>query len=288
MGGIVAMSSTINASTASGGGVITTADASGILQLQTGGTTALTIDASQNVGIGRIPTSFKLEIQSGLCCYTTSVQTIFRSHPSDGNGELGTLTAHPQTFITNSIERMRIDSSGNLLVGTTSADAIFQVKGAGSTSATRAIRAINSSSTELLAILNDGSFFTGGAVSSPYNATTATAANVYINSSGQLLRSTSSSRYKNFIQDATYGLKEVLKLRPVTYKGNNDGEKTFGGLIAEEVDAVGLKEFVQYNEQNQPDALHYANMVSLAFKAIQELKAIIDTQNARIEALENN
>lgn len=46
------MSSTINASTASGGGVITTADASGILQLQTAGTTALTIDGSQNVGIG--------------------------------------------------------------------------------------------------------------------------------------------------------------------------------------------------------------------------------------------
>jgi len=49
MGGIVAMSSTINASTASGGGVITTADASGILQLQTAGVTGLTIDASQNV-----------------------------------------------------------------------------------------------------------------------------------------------------------------------------------------------------------------------------------------------
>ena len=43
------MASTINASTASGGGVITTADASGILQLQTAGVTALTIDASQNV-----------------------------------------------------------------------------------------------------------------------------------------------------------------------------------------------------------------------------------------------
>ena len=41
------MSSTINASTASGGGVITTADASGILQLQTGGVTAITIDAGQ-------------------------------------------------------------------------------------------------------------------------------------------------------------------------------------------------------------------------------------------------
>ena len=53
MGGIVAMSSTINASTASGGGVVTTADASGILQLQTAGTTALTIDASQNVTLAK-------------------------------------------------------------------------------------------------------------------------------------------------------------------------------------------------------------------------------------------
>ena len=53
MGGIVAMSSTINASTASGGGVITTADASGILQLQTAGVTGLTIDASQNVTLAK-------------------------------------------------------------------------------------------------------------------------------------------------------------------------------------------------------------------------------------------
>lgn len=43
------MSSTINASTASGGGVITTADASGVLALQTAGVTALSIDAAQVV-----------------------------------------------------------------------------------------------------------------------------------------------------------------------------------------------------------------------------------------------
>ena len=51
------MSSTINASTASGGGVITTADASGILQLQTAGVTGLTIDASQNVTFANSLTS---------------------------------------------------------------------------------------------------------------------------------------------------------------------------------------------------------------------------------------
>ena len=50
------MSSTINASTASGGGVITSADASGILQLQTGGVTALSISAAQVVTLAATPT----------------------------------------------------------------------------------------------------------------------------------------------------------------------------------------------------------------------------------------
>ena len=40
------MTSTINASTSSG--IVQTADTSGVLALQTGGTTAITIDASQN------------------------------------------------------------------------------------------------------------------------------------------------------------------------------------------------------------------------------------------------
>ena len=44
------MTTTINASTSSG--LVNTADTSGILQLQTAGTAAVTIDASQNVGIG--------------------------------------------------------------------------------------------------------------------------------------------------------------------------------------------------------------------------------------------
>ena len=45
------MASLINASTTGLGGIITTGDNSGSLALQTGGTTALTIDSSQNVSI---------------------------------------------------------------------------------------------------------------------------------------------------------------------------------------------------------------------------------------------
>jgi hypothetical protein len=51
------MASTINASTSGAGGVITTADASGVLNIQTAGTTAIAADTSQNVAIGGITPS---------------------------------------------------------------------------------------------------------------------------------------------------------------------------------------------------------------------------------------
>jgi hypothetical protein len=119
-----------------------------------------------------------------------------------------------------------------------------------------------------------------------YSNTTASAANMYIDSAGKYYRSTSSLKYKTDVADAEHGLEKVLLLRPVTYKGKNDGEQIFGGLIAEEVHAAGLTEFVQYAEDGSPDALAYGNMVSLAFKAIQELSAKNDALEARLAALE--
>jgi hypothetical protein len=119
-----------------------------------------------------------------------------------------------------------------------------------------------------------------------YANTSGGTANVGIASSGQFYRSTSSLRYKNTINDATHGLTELLALRPVTYKGNNDGDTIFGGLIAEEVHDAGLREFVTYNDDNEPDALAYGNMVSLCIKAIQEQQATIQELEARIAALE--
>ena len=119
-----------------------------------------------------------------------------------------------------------------------------------------------------------------------YATTTGTGANMTILSSGTISRSTSSLRYKNTVNDATHGLTELLTLRPVTYKGNNDGDKVFGGLIAEEVHDAGLTEFVTYNDDNEPDALAYGNMVSLCIKAVQELSAENKALADRLAALE--
>ena len=119
-----------------------------------------------------------------------------------------------------------------------------------------------------------------------YSNTTSGGANVRVQSDGLMQRDTSSRRYKNSIADATHGLADLNKLRPVTYKGNNDGDTVFGGLIAEEVHDAGLTEFVDYDSDNKPDALKYGNMVSLCIKAIQELSAKVETLKTKVAALE--
>ena len=120
-----------------------------------------------------------------------------------------------------------------------------------------------------------------------YNNGTSFASNMYVHTNGVLYRSTSSRRYKNTIEDAKHGLSDLLKLRSVTYKGNDDaaGDTVFGGLIAEEVHDAGLTEFVQYNDDNEPDALAYGNMVSLCVKAIQEQQTQIEALKSEVAAL---
>ena len=150
------MTTTINASTSSG--LVNTADTSGVLQLQTANTAALTIDASQNTAFaGKITSAGALTLASNGTTTAVTVDTsqnvgIGTSSPTDsagfsraldivGTGGAGTYyrtsTSSPSTkyffvgqsptaaylyntdntpifFYTNSTERMRIDSSGRV------------------------------------------------------------------------------------------------------------------------------------------------------------------------------
>ena len=182
-------------------------------------------------------------------------------------------------------ERMRITSGGDVLIGSATDQGTWKlqvtgnafIRGSDTGSTNTALYIDNSSGAELCQIRNDGFFRTGLAASSPYNFTTARAVNCVIDDDGALRRSTSSLKYKTDVRNYNKGLEIVNQLRPVYYRGINDGDTEFAGLIAEDIDKLGLSEFVLYAKDGTPDALGYANMVVLAFKAIQELKAQNDT-----------
>jgi hypothetical protein len=98
---------------------------------------------------------------------------------------------------------------------------------------------------------------------------------------GDLKASSSSLRYKHDIENYGKGLAEVMELRPVSFKFNGE-DRTNIGFIAEEVDELGLTEVMLYNEEDQPEGVMYANMISLLTKAIQELKAEVDELKSQL------
>ena len=100
---------------------------------------------------------------------------------------------------------------------------------------------------------------------------------------GQLATSTgicgaSSIKYKENIADISYGLNEVLKLKPVSFDYKNGYIKNAGrqiGFIAEEVAPV-IPEVVSRDSSGEIQCLDYPKFTAVLAKAIQELNKKFD------------
>jgi hypothetical protein len=126
--------------------------------------------------------------------------------------------------------------------------------------------------------------------------TTSSSANLFINSaSGTIARFTSAQRYKTDIVDLALDLAAVRALRPVRYRDrgevDRDGDeaRTHVGFIAEEVDELGLGEFVHYRDTEDgpvPDGIQYDRIVVAQHMLIADLEARVAALAARLDALE--
>jgi Chaperone of endosialidase len=104
-----------------------------------------------------------------------------------------------------------------------------------------------------------------------YVATFASSSATTVCQNSNVLSSCSSSiRYKENVKDGTFGLKDVMLMRPVTFKWKGRDEKDVG-LIAEEVEKSNPL-FVTY-ERGQIEGVKYPQLTAVLVNAVKELKA---------------
>jgi hypothetical protein len=276
----------------------------------TAGTEDMRIDSSGNVGIGTSsPSSFYSEARNlvvgtgtggqGMTIYagTASQSRIMFADGTTGSDPYTGFVQYDHssnalTFGTNGgTERMRIDSSGNLLFGTTQVSAtntqgMYLKSGATDTYAAIGHASGVGSGNGYMIFL-----YAGGAIGTiTQNGTTAVAYNT-----------TSDYRLKENISPMTGALNKVAQLKPVTYKwkaDRSDGQ----GFIAHELQEVipdcvtGVKDAVEtYTDQDGNEAVRPVHqgvdtsfLVATLTAAIQEQQALITALTARITALEAN
>jgi len=308
------MASSINASTAGSGGVITTADNSGVLNIQTAGTTAVTVDASQNVGIGTTSPAAnrKLTVETS----GDTVQRISSTGASNGlvieflnngtgrgaigNGSgiisggsattFGLQSVNEMVFASGGYsERMRIDSSGRVLVNATSIigsdTAPFQVTGGTVT----AITVKGGSNNYFEAFYNTSSTLIGSITGS--------------NGSTTAYNTTSDYRLKENVAPMTGALAKVQALKPVTYTWKATGEESQGFIAHElaeivpdcvtgEKDAVEIVDDVDdegkvigTKEIIKPQGIDTSFLVATLTAAIQEQQTMIESLKADVATL---
>lgn len=106
---------------------------------------------------------------------------------------------------------------------------------------------------------------------------------------GGILAHSSDRRLKQGITNLSYGLREVMALRPVAYYWKSDpnaAHKTLG-FIAQEVQPL-ITDLVSVNSDREDTmSLDYNGIIAVLTKAIQEQQQIIEDQKAEIKSLKS-
>jgi hypothetical protein len=225
----------------------------------------------------------------------SQIQGVVDTYTSDTNIS-GYLTFSTNVGSTAVTERMRIDSNGNLLVGTTSAGSgatagLFRVSktsgnGIYSEAATTAAgyRYISN------ALSDGGTYY-------HFNFTEGGTQRGSITSNGSvtLYSTTSDQRLKENIVDAGSGLEKLSNIKIRAFDWIENKIHTDFGVIAQELKTVAPEVVSKGCTEEDMMSVDTSALVPAMIKAIQELKAINDTQaetinalTARVTALEGN
>jgi hypothetical protein len=271
------------------------------------------IDTSGNVGIGTTTPTATLDVTSATVGYMNLTGGAgagqgslirFRKSTTD-IGYLGTSSAilgdsssnflmnadgaRNLVFWVNGSERMRLDTSGNLLVGTTTSGittAGIYLKPEGNVANIPLISSTGASSSDTQ-------------ITYTVYSTTAAAYRFYVGYGGTIFATSivitaiSDQRLKENIRDIDTGLDAIMALKPRRFdwkEGKGQDKKDVAGFIAQEFEDV-FPECVSTSKAGA-DGIEYKNinhetLIPTLVKAIQEQQALIESLTTRLTALEN-
>ena len=255
-------------------------------------TERMRIDSSGNVGIGATSPSYRFVIDNVAEDDDLNIQLktdnsrqaniFFGDQDANFPGYIGyNHASNFMLFSSNGSERMRIDSSGNLLVGTTSTTINSSNFGIGlfADGRPKFSKNVSGSSHVMNVYGNAGEFrvYGDGDVQNTNN------------SYGQI----SDERLKENIVDATDKLNEINQVRIRNFNFIGDDQKQIG-VIAQELETI-FPSMVKTTSDTDSDgndlgtetkSVKYSVFVPILIKALQEADDKIDALEARIEALE--
>jgi hypothetical protein len=222
---------------------------------------------------------------------TAYASQIYQGASGGGNLEIYNVAAgYGLIFGTNTTERMRIDSSGNLCVGTTNADPIgtrvngtvinaggngIDIRQVGNTSDW----GINATSGNVI------NFYSDNGSAAVYSGS------ISVNGIVTTYGSVSDYRLKENVVPMTEALAKVQLLKPVTFDFKDGGQKS-QGFIAHELQeicpdaVVGKKDAI--DEEGNPvyQGIDTSFLVATLTAAIQEQQTLINNLTTRLNALE--
>lgn len=280
--------------------------------VSTGGSERMRVDSSGNVGIGTSSPASRLNIATGAS--TSCTMRFTANNTGTGAGDRGRLDFYSADNSGNAYqlgymdydradgtgtasyiawasrvsgtvaERMRIDSSGNLLVGQTSqsgSEAFGITRAANTATYIHMIKTSQVECTWGLKSSTDTNMYIGSG--SPNVGTYG----VYLTNTGNSWNAVSDERMKTIVEPISNAIQKIGVLRSVIGYYNHDENKIHRPfLIAQDVQSV-LPEAVSIADQETGIlGLSYTDTIPLLVAAIKEQQALITAMTARIEALE--
>jgi len=288
---------------------------------------SVVIDAGGNVGIGTTSPAYRLDVQAATSVIQTKSTTgtnaayyianntggdFYIGRENSAGSTFGTTAyssvlwsagAYPMAFFTNGTERMRIDSSGNLLVGTTSAAnrKIF-VKGSG-VSGDYFGSFENDVATSPLGIDIRYSAVDPNSTASQFiDCRGISALRLQVRSNGGIANysandvNLSDRREKTNFAPAKSYLETICAIPVQTFNYIDQNlEEDDGltlGVVAQDVQAVAPELVMESNwgtkeEPKQRLSIYQTDLQYALMKCIQEQQALITSLTARITALES-